>query len=133
MHTLAGLPAFLLYFLVAVGLCVLFVALYMRATPYNEFDLIANKGNASAAIALGMSLLGFALALASAIFHSADIVECVIWGFVALLVQIAAFFLARIGQPDLSGRIARNELAGALWLGFVSLTAGVLSAACMSG
>jgi putative membrane protein len=131
-HTLAGLPAFLLYFVVAVALCVAYLVIYIKAAPHEEFELIAHHGNASAAVALGMSLLGFSLPLASAIYHSEDIGDCLVWGVVALIVQIAAFYLARIGQPDLSRRIANNELAGALWLGFVSLTAGILSAASMS-
>src|SRR5947209_346888 len=132
MHTLAGLPAFLSYFAVAVALCVLFLIFYIRATPHREFDLIAYHGNAAAAIALGMSLFSFALDLSSAIYHSANIFECLIWGIVAFLVQVLAFYLARIGQPNLSGRIAKGEIAGALWLGFVSLTGGLLSAVCMS-
>jgi len=131
-HSLAGLPAFLSYFAVAIALCVVFLVFYIRAAPHEEFELIAHHGNSAAALALGMSLLGFALPLSSAIYHSADIVDCIIWGIVALLAQILAFYLARVGQPNLSRRIAERETAGALWLGFVSLTVGILSAACMS-
>jgi putative membrane protein len=131
-HSLAGLPAFAIYFIVSVALCVVFLIVYIRIAPHEEFELIAHHGNASAAVALGMSLVAFAIPLASAIYHSAHILDCIVWGVVSLLVQIAAFLLARIGQPNLSKRIANNELAAALWLGFVSLAAGVLSAASMS-
>lgn len=130
-HSLAGLPAFALYFIVSVALCIVFLIAYIRISPHEEFELIA-RGNASAAAALGMSLVGFALPLASAIYHSADIIDCVVWGVVGLIVQVGAFLMARIGQPDLSNRIARDEMAAALWLGFLSLAAGILSAACMS-
>jgi putative membrane protein len=131
-HSLAGLPAFALYFLVSVALCIVFLIAYIRISPHEEFDLIARHGNAAAATALGMSLVGFALPLASAIYHSADIIDCVVWGVVGLIVQVAAFLLARVGQGNLTKRIADNEMAAALWLGFVSVAAGILSAACMS-
>jgi putative membrane protein len=132
-HSLDGLPAFSLYFIVSIALCVIFLFAYIRIAPHEEFELIAHQGNASAAVALGMSLVAFSVPLASAIYHSASILDCVVWGVVSLLVQIIAFFLARVGQPNMSRRIANNEMAAALWLGFVSLAAGILSAACMSG
>lgn len=77
------------------------------------------------------SLLGFALPLASAIGHAADIVDCAIWGVIALCVQVL-LFVARIPLPDLSNRIAAGEMGAALWLGFISVTAGVISSASMS-
>ena len=56
-----------------------------------------------------------------------------IWGVVALVVQVAVYFLARIPFPDLSQRIAaRRDSAPAIWLGAASVTAGMLNAASMS-
>jgi uncharacterized membrane protein YjfL (UPF0719 family) len=40
--------------------------------------------------------------------------------------------VAQIPDRDLSKRIAAGELASAFWLGLVSVTAGLLSAAAMS-
>jgi len=131
-HSLAGLPAFLAYFVAALALCVAYLFVYTRITAHDEFELIVREQNASAALALGMSLLGFAIPLASAISHSANIIDCVIWGIVALVVQTAAYFLARLVHPDVSLAIHQNHLASALWLGFVSVVAGFLSAACMT-
>ena len=131
LNSLSGLPAFVAYFIGAVILCIGYLAAYTRVTAHDEFALIA-QGNASAALALGMSLFGFALPLASAIYHSDGVLDCLIWGVIALVTQLAAYFLAGLAQDDLSARIARNELAAALWLGFVSLAAGVLNAARIS-
>jgi putative membrane protein len=100
-------------------------------TPHDEFGLIRANVPA-AAIALGLSLLGFALPVASAIAHSANIVDCAIWSVIALIVQVIAYFVAQIPDRDLSKRIAAGELASAVWLGLVSVTAGLLSAASMS-
>ncbi len=131
LHSLAGLPAFTAYFATAVALCVLYLFVYTKVTPHQEYDLIVKEHNASAGLALGMSLIGFAIALASAITHSANIFDCIVWGLVALAAQIGAYYLARLAHPDISDAIKNNALASALWLGSVSIAAGLLSAACM--
>jgi putative membrane protein len=129
--SLAGLPAFLVYFCVSAAVVVGYLFIYTRITPHDEFALI-RANDAAAAIALGMSLIGFALPVASAIAHAANIVDCAIWSVIALIVQIIAYFVAQIPDPDLSKRIAAGELASAVWLGMVSVTAGLLSAASMA-
>ncbi len=128
--SLAGLPAFLVYFCVAAAIVVAYLFIYTRITPHDEFGLIRENVPA-AAVALGLSLLGFVLPVASAIAHSANIVDCVVWSIVALGVQIIAYFVAQVVDPHLAKRIAGGELASAIWLGFVSVTFGVLSAASM--
>jgi putative membrane protein len=129
--SLAGLPAFLAYFCLSVVLVLLYVFAYTRATPHDEFGLI--RANVpGAAVALGLSLIGFALPVASAIAHSENVIDCAVWGVVALVVQIAVYFLARIPDPDLAKRIAAGEMASAIWLGLASVTAGILSAASMT-
>jgi putative membrane protein len=130
--SLQGLPIFLAYFGTAIALCAIYIVAYTRLTPFNEYQLIVEKHNASAALALGMSLIGFAIPLAAAIHSAAGIIECVIWGAIALVVQIIAYFLARLAHPDISHAIEQNALASGLWLGFVSIAAGILSAASMS-
>ena len=131
-RSLMGLPAFAAYFATAVALCILYLVVYTKITPHREYDLIVHEHNASAAIALGLSLLGFSIPLASAILHSANILDCVIWEVVALIVQIIAYYLTRLAHPHISEAIRQNALASGLWLGLVSVVAGILSAACMS-
>ena len=129
--TLAGVPAFLAYFCVSVMVVVGYLYLYTRMTPHDEFELIRNNVP-GAAISLGLSLLGFSLPVASAIAHAANVADCVVWSLIALIVQIAVFYIARIPIPDLSKQIAAGEMAPAIWLWLASLAAGVLSAASMS-
>ena len=129
-NSLAGLPAFLIYFCVAGVLVTAYLFVYTWVTPHDEFALM-RANNPAAAISLGLSVVGFALPLTSSIGHSDGIVDMTIWGIVALAVQIAAYFLARIPVPDLSTRIANGELAAAIWLGSASIAAGMLNAASM--
>ncbi|ABD08606.1 Protein of unknown function DUF350 [Rhodopseudomonas palustris HaA2] len=130
LQSLAGLPAFLVYFCTGLVAVVLYLFVYTRVTGHDEFALINGNG-AAAAIALGLSLLGFVLPVASAIVHSANAVDCMIWSVIALLVQIIVYYAVRIPVTNLSQRIAQGELAPAIWLGCASLAAGVLNAASM--
>jgi putative membrane protein len=130
LQSLAGLPAFLVYFCTAIFAVLAYLFIYTKITPHNEFELIRNN-NAAAAIALGLSLLGFSLPLISAIAHSANVWDCMIWSLVALIVQIVVFFIVRIPVPNQPQRIAEGELAPAIWLGLASLAFGAINAACM--
>jgi putative membrane protein len=98
---------------------------------HNEFALIRDNV-ISAATALGFSLVGFALPLASAIVHAQTIIDCLVWGLVALAVQILVYWLVRIVMPNLSHRIASGEMAAALFLGAASLAAGIINASAMT-
>ena len=130
LQSLQGLPAFLIYFVVASVLVAAYLYVYTWITAHDEFALL-KANNTSAAIALGLSMIGFALPLTSSIGHSAGVVDMTIWGVVALLVQVAVYYLARIAVRDLSQRIEAGELAPAIWLGSASVAAGMLNAASM--
>ena len=94
LQSLTGLPAFLVYFCTAIFAVVVYLFVYTRITPHDEFKLIRDNDPA-AAVALGLSLLGFTLPLVSAIAHSANIVDCLIWSLIALIVQIVVYFVSR--------------------------------------
>ena len=132
LQSLAGLPAFLVYFCTAIIAVVVYLFVYTRITPHDEFKLIRDNDPA-AAIALGLSLLGFTLPVVSAIAHSANVFDCMIWSLVALVVQVIVYYAIKIPVPNLSAKIAAGELAPAIWLGLSSLAAGALNAACMIG
>jgi putative membrane protein len=131
LQSLSGLPAFLIYFVVAAVLVAVYLYIYLWITPHDEFALM-RADKPGAAIALGLSMIGFALPLTSSIAHSDNVVDMVIWGLIALAVQIAAYYFARIPIPDLSQRIANGEIAPAIWLGAASVTAGLVNAASMT-
>ncbi|MEW6641844.1 MAG: DUF350 domain-containing protein [Pseudomonadota bacterium] len=131
LQSLAGLPAFLVYFCTAIVAVLAYLFVYTRVTPHDEFKLIRDNVP-SAAIALGLSLLGFTLPLVSAMIHAANVFDCLIWSAIALIVQIVVYFIVRIPVPNLSARIASGELAPAIWLGLSSLAAGALNAASMT-
>lgn len=130
-NSLAGLPAFIIYFVMSVVVIGAYLYVYTHITVHSEFALI-RKNEPAAAVSLGLSLLGFALPVASAIAHAANVLDCLIWSLIAFAVQIAIYYVTRILMPDISDRISRGEMAAGLWLGLVSLTGGLISAASMS-
>ena len=129
--SLHELPSFLAYMGTAVALTLIYVTIYMWVTPHNEIGLI-RENNSAAAIAFGGSLLGFCLPLASAISNSASLLDCAIWGGVALVVQIGIFFVVRLPVSKISERIEKNEISSGVWLGAASISGGVLNAAAMT-
>jgi putative membrane protein len=130
-ESLAGLPAFVIYFAVAAAFVIAYLAIYTAVTRHDEFALI-RADMPGAAIALGLSTIGFALPLASAIGHSASVLDCALWGLIALIVQVVVYYLVRFTIPDLTERIAKGQLAPAIWLGLASVAAGMLNAASMT-
>ena len=86
----------------------------------------------AASLAFAGSLIGFCLPLASAIANSFSLIDCAVWGVIALLVQIGVFYLVRLPVPKISERIEKGEMASGLWLGAASLAGGILNAASMT-
>jgi putative membrane protein len=131
MHTsIQSLPDFALFFSVAMALGAAYLVIYTLATSHNEFELI-RQNNIAAALSLGLSLTGFALPLSSAVVNARTIVDLLVYGVIALVIQLLVYWLVRFVLPNLSERIARGEIASALFLGAASLAAGVVTAASM--
>ena len=130
-NNLTDLPQFLAFFVVSLFMLIVFVAVYTRVTRHNEIKLI-KENSVAAAVAFSGSMIGFALPLASAMISSLTILEMIIWGVVALIVQIVVYLLVRLPMPRVSERIEKNEIAAGIWLGASSLAAGILNAASMT-
>lgn len=129
--SLEGLPWFLAYMATSIGLTLFYVVIYMWVTPHPEIKLI-RENNMAASAAFAGSLIGFCLPLASAVANSVALVDCVVWGVIALIVQIAIFFFIRLPIPKISERIEKGETASGVWLGAASLAGGLLNAAAMT-
>jgi putative membrane protein len=129
--SMAGLPAFLLYFCLGVALIACFTVAYLKFTAHDEIALIRG-GNLSAAIALGGNVAGFSIPLEKAIAQASSIPDCVIWALAAMLIQFAAYGLARILIPDLSRKIEEDRLPSAAMLAVIAVISGTLAAASMT-
>ena len=130
-QSLAGVPLFLVYFVVGLALLTVFLAIYGWITPYRELALIRD-GNVAAAISLAGVVLGFTLPLASAIAHSVGLVDMIVWGAIALASQLIVYFIVARLVPHFAEAITAGRVSAATLLAAVALAVGILNAAAMT-
>ena len=130
-ESFAGFDDFLVYLGVSLAYLAVFVAIYIRITPYRELQLI-REGNMAASFSLSGAILGFIVPLASAVQHSVNLVDMAVWGLVAMVVQILAFVVVKLCIPSITRDISENKGSAGFFLGSLSLGVGLLNAACMS-
>jgi putative membrane protein len=129
--SLAGFDAFLLHFGLSIAFVGAFLLVYTRITPYDEFKLI-RSGNTAAAASLSGAIVGFTLPLASAVVHSVHPWDMMLWSGIALVVQLMVYALVRVTMLNVSRRIPEGEVSAGVFLGAISVAAGILNAACMT-
>lgn len=129
--SIQGLDDFFVYFVTALALVAVFLTVYTWVTPHGEIGLI-RQGNVAAALSLSGALLGFVIPLASAIAHSVAWWDMVLWGGVALAVQLLSYFAVRLILPNLTQDISAGKVAQGLFLGATSLAIGILNAASLT-
>ena len=128
----AGLPVLVLQFAVTLALLGLGVAVYMAITPFHETRLI-REGNAAAGIVLGASLVALAIPLTATLATSRVTLDIVVWGLVALVLQLLAFACASLLIRGLRGMIEAGNLAAAWLLAGLQLAVALLNAGAMAG
>jgi putative membrane protein len=131
-NSLQGVLPFVLYFSTAIVLFVLFKVIYAFVTPHKEWELVKDQKSEAAAWAFGGAIIGFCIALGSAATNSVSLVDFIIWGAVALVAQLIAYFIVRLFMPRVSERITNNEISAGIVLGCCSIAIGILNGACMS-
>lgn len=132
-NSISGLGHFAMYFGVAILLLFVFKIVYAFVTPHDEWKLVKQDKNLAAAIGFGGAVIGFSLALASAVANSASLVDFIIWGIVAIIAQALAFALLRFTfMPKIAQRIIDNEISAGTILAAMSVAVGLLNAACMT-
>ena len=128
----AGAIAFIIAFVVAGLFTAAFKGVYQLCTPYNEGALI-KEGNLAASIALWGALIGYVLPLASALSHTVSLIEFVAWALLAGVIQIVAFLIVRhLAIHNVKARIEAGDVSAAVYLAGISITVGILNAACIT-
>lgn len=127
-----AMPVFAAHFGVTLVILVGGVLIYQALTPQNEGRLI-RENNVAAATAFGAAILSLALPLATCLARSVSIPDIMVWGVVALIVQLGTFFVASLVFRDLVQRIERGEMASAVALGCTHLGVAAINAAAIAG
>lgn len=119
-----SLVSFLIYLAASLAMLGVFVALYVRVTPYDELAEI-REGHCAPAIALSGAMLGFTFPLLVAAHVQAGFVDFLAWSVIACVVQLGVFWLLHWQLPR---AIETNNTAGALCFAAASVAAGLINA-----
>jgi putative membrane protein len=128
----AGLPVLLPQFLATLVLLAVGVLCYRAITPFRERRLVA-EGNVAGGIVYGGSIVALAIPLAATLATSTVLLDIVLWGIIALIVQLIAFGFAALMLRDLRQMIEDGNVAAALALVGIQLAIALLNAGAMAG
>ena len=127
-----GLPVLAGQFAATLALLGIGMACYMALTPFNEWRLV-QEGNAAAGIVVAGTLVALALPLAATLATSVLVLDIVLWGLVALVIQLATFFVAATLLRGLRAMIEAGNVAAALVLIGIQVAVALLNAGAMAG
>ena len=127
-----GLPFLISHFVTSVIVFLIGVIIYLFITPMKEIALIRKK-NTAAAISFSGALIGLALPLASSLSASGSIYEIIVWGLVAIVIQLFCFKAVDILINDLPKRIENGELSSSILLFSIKISVALLNSAVISG
>jgi putative membrane protein len=128
----SGLPVLLLQFLVTVALWAVGIACYAAITPFREREMVA-RGNPAGGIVSAGSMIALAIPLAATLATSTAVLDIIVWGIVALILQLLAFAVATLVFHHLRPEIEAGNVAAALSLVGVQIAVALLNAGAMSG
>lgn len=128
---LSGLPFLLLHFAATMSILALGVGVYVVITPHAEMKLIRD-GNVAASISLGGVVVGLAIPLAVTMSNSVNVFDVVLFGVVALVLQLLCFGAVNLILRGLPKRIEDGEISAAIFLTFVKLATALVTAAALS-
>jgi putative membrane protein len=127
-----GLPVLAGQFAVTLALLAIGIACYMVLTPFNERRLV-QEGNVAAGIVVAGTLIALAIPLAATLATSALTLDIVLWGLVALVIQLATFVVATAMIRGLRVMIESGNVAAALVLIGIQIAVALLNAGAMAG
>jgi putative membrane protein len=129
--SLSGFDQFLIYAGLAVAFIYAYMIVYLWVTPYKELKLIKD-GNVAAALSLSGSVIGFTFPLAKSISQAMHPWDMMLWALIAGIVQIFVYVAVRYSLLNVVRRIPDGQVATGIVLAAISISAGMLNAACMT-
>ncbi len=129
---ITGLPYLISHLFIT--LCLLFIGItsYIFLTPIKELKLIKD-GNISASISFSGALLGIGIPLASSLSVSNSILEIIIWGLTAIVLQLLCFKVTDTFLKDISKRIEDDQLATSILLFSIKISVSLINSAAIIG
>jgi putative membrane protein len=123
-------PEFMLQAGITLALLVAGCIVHVLMTPMKEMKLI-REGNVSAGISVSAVIVGLGIPMAACLATATSIYDILIWGVVAILLQLLAFRVVDLILRELPRRIERDEIGAALVLAAVKIAAAMVMAAAL--
>ena len=123
-----GFPDFLMMTGTAGVLLLVASTIYILLTPWKELALVRG-GNGAAGLALAGAIAGLAIPIASCLASSLTLVDLLLWGTVALLLQLLTYRIIDMILRDIPTRIQNDEAGAAIVLIAAKLSVALLLAA----
>jgi putative membrane protein len=127
-----GLPNLVGQFAATLLLLGIGIACYTMLTPFNEWRLV-KEGNVAAGIVVSGTFIALAIPLAATLASSVVVLDILLWGIVALVIQLATFVAATALMRGLRAMIEAGNVAAALVLIGVQIAVALLNAGAMAG
>ena len=127
-----GFPFLISHFVISVCIFLIGLWFYTIVTPMNELDLI-RKGNIAASISFFGACIGISLPLSSCLASSINVIDIIVWGSIAVILQLICFKVVDLFLTDLSKRIIDGEVGVSIALASFKISIAMLNAAALSG
>jgi putative membrane protein len=121
-------PRFLIWTTSAGAMLLVASTIYVLLTPWKELALVKG-GNASAGLALAGAIAGLAIPIASTLASSVSLFDLLIWGVVALLLQLIVYRLVDVLLRDIPQRIEQDQAGAAIVLIAAKISSALILAA----
>ena len=127
----SGLPFLISHFVISVLMFLVGIWVYTKITPIKELESIRN-GNIAASISFFGACVGIAIPLSTCLASSINASDILIWGSIAVILQLLCFQAVDIFLKDMSKRINDGEISISIVLVSVKISIALLNAAAIS-
>lgn len=125
-----GLPMLIVQVVACAVLLAIGVAIYSRLTPFREREMVAD-GNTAAGTVLAGAILALAIPLAAMLATSSTLVDILVWGVVALILQLVTLGIVALSMRNFRRMIESGNVAAAITLAGAQIAVALLNAAAM--
>jgi putative membrane protein len=126
----AGVPILLIQFVASIALLAIGVTIYLTLTPFHERTLMA-RGNVAAGVVFAGAVVALGLPIAAILGTSNRLLDIVVWGVVAVVLQLLTLGALSLILRNLRAAIDAGNVAAALGLASGQIAVGLLNAAAM--
>lgn len=130
-NAIQALPVVTAHLAAALVVFAIGMFIYKKVTPYHELQLI-REGNDAAGTALLGALIGMALPIAAALNSGLSVLDIMIWAGIAVIIQLASFFVVDRLLGGLREPIEQGVVAAGLKLCGTHIAVGLITAAAIA-